>query len=58
MFELQSRPGLLFKAYRKPTDAAPLEALVKWSKSIEALAPELARRVEASAAWPDARGPW
>ncbi len=54
VFELQSRPGLLFKAYRKPTDAAPLEALVEWSKSIEALAPELARRVEASAAWPDA----
>jgi hypothetical protein len=52
VFELQDQPGLLYKGYRRPAPIGPLAALVAWPDTVMGRAPELARRVGASAAWP------
>jgi hypothetical protein len=52
VFELQDQPGLLYKGYRRPAPVGPLAALVAWPGTVMVRAPELARRVGASAAWP------
>ncbi len=54
VYELADRPGLLYKAYRRPVPRAPLAALVAWEDRLAVDHPEVARRVWAATAWPDA----
>ena len=54
VYELVDRPGALYKAYRRPTPRGPLDALIAWERRSAETRPELARRVLAAAAWPDA----
>lgn len=52
VYELVDRPGVLYKAYRHPMPAGPLDALIAWERRAAGTRPQLARRVLASAAWP------
>ncbi len=54
VYELVDRPGVLYKAYRRPARRAPLEGLIAWERCSAETRPELARRVLAAAAWPQA----
>jgi len=54
VYELVDRPGVLYKAYRRPMPRGPLDALIAWQRRSAETHPELARRVRAAAAWPDA----
>jgi hypothetical protein len=51
VFELPLQPQLVFKSYRQPVPRAYLDDLVAWPAQI---APGLATRVRAAAAWPAA----
>lgn len=54
VYELVGRPGTLYKAYRRPAQLAPLEALIAWEARLAEAQPELAARVRAATAWPQA----
>lgn len=51
VFELPLQPQLVFKSYRRPVPGSYLDELVAWPGRI---APDLAARVAAAAAWPAA----
>ncbi|MGH9114990.1 MAG: hypothetical protein ACRDWW_04085, partial [Acidimicrobiales bacterium] len=52
VFELPTRPHLVFKAYRKPPPRRLLDDLVAWPDAISR--PDLAARVRVAASWPEA----
>lgn len=54
VYELVDRPGTLYKAYRRPVARRPLDGLIGWEQSLAGERPELARRVRAATAWPEA----
>lgn len=54
VYELVGRPGTLYKAYRRPARRPPLEALIAWEERLAGEQSQLAARVRASTAWPEA----
>ncbi|MGH9095497.1 MAG: hypothetical protein ACRDXE_10085, partial [Acidimicrobiales bacterium] len=50
--EVPGRAGVVYKAYRRPVAAGPLDALVRWPTEALAGRPDMGERVARATAWP------